>query len=737
MASENSVQPGASYVPGQLIVQFDAGVDIPGLSRILGGVGAQLAETLRPGGAGMGAITLAQLPPGLDVNVIAQALSHIPGVSFAEPNYLLSIQAVSTDPAYTSGQLWGMEGDASTPANAYGSQAAEAWTAGYTGSTKVAVGVVDTGIDYTHPDLYRNIWLNPAEIPTAFKASLNDVDGDGLITFRDLNASANAAFVTDVNGNGRIDAGDLLNDSHWENGVDEDANGYKDDLIGWDFVNNDNDPYDDNSHGTHVSGTIAATGDNVGVVGVNWSAEVVALKFLNASGSGTTANAIKALDYLTNASKAGSGIDYAATNNSWGGDAFSQAMLDAIVRGAQQQILFVAAAGNGNFLGIGQNNDKAAFYPASYSTLGQGGLTYDAVISVAAITSTGALASFSNYGMNTVDIGAPGSSIYSTTPGGYGTKSGTSMAAPHVTGAVALYSSVVNGASAAEIKQAILNSAAPTSSLLDKVLSDGRLDIGKLISMLDHTPPTTTATITDALDNVGADTGPVASGATTDDTSPQLRGAITASLAADEKMMLYRDGVQLGQATVTGLQWSYQDGNVANGAHAWQARVTDLAGNLGTASSDFSLSIQGVNVIYGKTGSDTVVGGPGDDKIFGVSAAASDVGRGAIDTLTGGTGADIFVLGDARGRFYDDGRSTNAGTSDYARITDFNATEHDHIQLAGQASAYLQHVVTLSGVTGLGIYYDTNGSGSWGSKDELIAFLPNKTSLADSDFVYV
>src|SRR5262249_18759623 len=139
---------------------------------------------------------------------------------------------VSNDPGYTGGSTWGLYGDLTTKVNNFGSQAGEAWAAGYVGSTKVAVGLVDTGVDYTHPDLYLNIWLNPGEIPAALKAAgLADTDGDGRITFRDLNNPLNAAFVADKNGNGRIDAGDLLHDSRWADGVDQDGNGYTDDLI--------------------------------------------------------------------------------------------------------------------------------------------------------------------------------------------------------------------------------------------------------------------------------------------------------------------------------------------------------------------------------------------------------------------------------------------------------------------------------------------------------------------------
>ena len=356
----------------------------------------------------------------------ASGNAAVVGAVIAEVNFMMApdatpamekveihIAVASNDPGYTGGTLWGMLGDTGAVQNAYGSQANEAWAAGFTGSTKTVVGVIDTGIDYTHPDLYLNIWLNQREIPTTLRASLSDIDTDGLITFRDLNGSANASYVIDYNGNGRIEAGDLLNDVRWENGADEDGNGYRDDLIGWDFVNNDNDPYDDNGHGTHVGGTIGGIGGNgIGVAGVNWAVQMVALKFLSASGSGSSSGAISAVNYFTDASiRATATENFVATNNSWGGGGYSQALNDAIARGAQRDILFVAAAGNST-----SNNDVTANYPSNYNTTAAAG--YDAVVAVASITSAGALSSFSSYGATTVDIAAPGSSIYSTLPGG-------------------------------------------------------------------------------------------------------------------------------------------------------------------------------------------------------------------------------------------------------------------------------------------------------------------------------
>lgn len=422
---------GEDYVDGELLIQFEEGISDYVKQNAFDKVKGILAEKILTKAMQRTAKKEGLFLVKVNKNVL-EAIANLngtAGVSFAEPNYIYTHDAVSTDPYFKNGSLWGMYGPSTSPANQYGSNAATAWAAGKTGSASVVVGIIDEGIQFAHPDLAGQIWTNPFE-------TVNNKDDDG--------------------------------------------NGYIDDIHGWDFDGNNNTIYDGGSkgnsddHGTHVSGTIGAKANNgQGVVGMNWNITIISCKFLGKRG-GTTANAVKAVDYL-NDLKTRHGMNIVASNNSWGGGGFSQALYDAVNRANTKNILFVAAAGNGGSDGVGDNNDAIVSYPSN--------MDLPNVIAVASITSTGARSSFSNYGKTTVDLGAPGQAIWSSTAYNiYESYSGTSMATPHVTGAVALYASVKPGSSAATIKNAILSSAVATASLSGKTVTGGRLDVNAALS---------------------------------------------------------------------------------------------------------------------------------------------------------------------------------------------------------------------------------------------------------------
>jgi len=371
--------------------------------------------------------------PGAGVQDVVNWASGTSGVAYVEPDFSIAPTIAPNDPTFS--QLWGLNnvGQSGGVANA-DINAPEAWNT-TTGSRTVVVAVIDTGIDFTHPDLAANAWHNPGEV-----------------------------------------AGD---------GIDNDGNGYVDDVYGWDFANNDSNPMDDNGHGTHVSGTIGAVGNNgVGVAGVNWQVSIMGLKFLSGAGSGSTSGAIAAINYVTRMRR-DFGINIVASNNSWGGGGFSTALRDAIEAGGRAGILFVAAAGNE----AGNNDGATPSYPASY--------TSESIISVAATDRTNTLASFSNYGATSVDLAAPGVSIISTTPNNtYASYSGTSMATPHVTGTIALLAAAYPQATASAIRTAILTGTTPVAGLAGKVASSGLLNVSAALQRLGNptapvTPPVT------------------------------------------------------------------------------------------------------------------------------------------------------------------------------------------------------------------------------------------------------
>lgn len=327
--------------------------------------------------------------------------------------------------------------------------APEAWEI-TTGSMKTVIAVLDSGIDYTHPDVYLNIWINESEIPASIAASLTDVDGDGVISFRDLNLPANASHVSDFNGTGYIDAGDLLNDARWENDLDDDGNGFVDDLIGWDFHDGDNDPYASLAvadHGTHISQRLAATGnDGVGWVGVMWQARLMQIRINlnNYPGNWSTENCAAGIDYAV---AEGASI----SNNSWMDNPYSQLVYDAIDRARLADHLFIAAAGN-----YSQDTDAVPFFPASYAL--------DNVISVAALTANNQLSSITNWGKNSVHLGAPSDT------------GATSKATPMVTGVAGLLRTLHPDWTYAQIRDRILSTVDPIPALAGKSVTGGRLN---------------------------------------------------------------------------------------------------------------------------------------------------------------------------------------------------------------------------------------------------------------------
>lgn len=409
-----SGEKGKGYVPGEVLVKYVSAGGLATSEEPDLGRGTTTVRRFSRFG-----VRQVRLPSGMTVREARQVFSQDPRVAYVEPNYYRHVDAMPNDTFF--GRLWGLHNTGQAVRGTAGSNDAdvdgpEAWDI-QTGDGAIVVAVLDTGLDWDHEDLAANIWANADEV---------------------------------------------------ENGADSDGNGFTDDVRGWDFVNDDNDPDDDNSgsfHGTHVAGTIGAVGDNgTGVVGVNWSVSLMPLKTLDFEGNGTVAEEILAIDYAVS-----NGAH--VINASFSGEEYSQIEYDAISDAGDAGILFVAAAGNrgdGSF-SSGWNNDGAgqAVYPASHDL--------DNIIAVAATDPDDLLADFSNYGPTSVDVAAPGVDIYSTEPGdAYQYKSGTSMATPHVSGLAALL--VADGVGFAQLKDRVLNGVDVISSLSGDVLMAGRIN---------------------------------------------------------------------------------------------------------------------------------------------------------------------------------------------------------------------------------------------------------------------
>ena len=418
-----------NFLPDRVIVKMKETASPSEIANLQAAMGVTQVTTAPQLGIQIWKISSGTVPQTIS------AYSNDSRIEYIEPDYIITLPDVQTtsgtkkenlatitpqtttpnDPDYPL--LWGLNNTGQTGGKPDADiDAPEAWNI-QTGN-HIVVGVIDSGVDYNHPDLAGNMWTN-----------LGEIAGDG---------------------------------------IDNDSNGYIDDVRGWDFAYNDNDPMDVDGHGTHVAGTIAATGNNsVGVIGVAWNkAKIMPLRFLDDSGSGATSNAILAIDYAT-----ANGVKL--TNNSWGGLFYSQALYDAIETAGEQGALFVAAAGNES-----RNTDLVPAYPASYDLPN--------IISVASTDDNDKLSYFSNYGANTVDLAAPGEGIYSTTPGGnYDTYSGTSMASPHVTGAAALIMAKDPSLTAPQVKDTLLEKTDPITDPIARLIwkpDAGRLNVGNALA---------------------------------------------------------------------------------------------------------------------------------------------------------------------------------------------------------------------------------------------------------------
>ncbi len=496
--------PTLEAVPGHLLVGFVAGTELGVQSQIREAVGAQLVRTLDGTGTQHLVVDIATE----DALAILRAL---PMVEFAEPDWIVRPLVTPNDTYYslqyglhnTGQSIRGINGipDADIDAPA-------AWDT-LTGDASFVIAVIDSGVQWSHPDLNDNIWSNPGEV-----------------------------------------AG---------NGVDDDGNGYVDDVHGWDFDGGDNNPDDGDGHGTHVAGTIAAEGNNgQGVTGVLWDAQIMPLRFIGPFG-GSTSDAILAIEYA---------VDNGATisNNSWGGGGFSTALRNAIQSAASADHLFVAAAGNS-----GQNADSSPMYPAAYDV--------DNIVSVAALDNRDGLASFSNYGPVTVDLGAPGVDIASTYSGnGYVWLSGTSMASPHVAGVAGAVRIQNPGWTYAQVRDQLLATVRPVSSIAGLTVTGGAVNMEAALAGgggdPDNTPPVVGLT-------APANGPPIAGGASlsfTGTASDAEDGALSGAIAWSSSL----DGLLGTGASI--------NATLSVGTHLVTASVTDADG--ATASDAITVTVE-------------------------------------------------------------------------------------------------------------------------------------------------
>lgn len=557
----------ADFVPGEVIVKYRANATrarralvrgiLPSVDRVdaLSLIGGECVRF-----------------SGMTTEQAIAALSADPAVEYAQPNHLFHVDVVPNDPSFTS--LWAMKNTGQGGAFAGDDiDATLAWDL-TTGDPEMKIGVIDSGVDYTHPDLAANIWTNPGEIPDNFE--------------------------------------------------DDDLNGYVDDVHGFDFVNGDGDPMDDYFHGTHVAGTIGAVGDNgIGVAGVCWRCKIVPIKFINSTGAGTESAAIAALQYALT-------VGVRLTNNSWGGMSGGQALLDAIDACGAAGQLFVNSAGNTRW-----NLDGVPTYPQCYPS--------PYILTVASTDGRDLMSTFSCWGPTQVDLGAPGSLIYSCRPANtYGNLDGTSMASPHVTGVAALAWSLFPHASPQTMRALILSAVDTIPSMTGKVWSNGRLNAYRTLLRGDGTAPSAAtglmAEITSGTSlrlrwNAPGDDGQAGTASSYD---LRVSGAPLDSAN-------FADATALPTAAPHAASFAetLSVGGLTPGATYWFAmRATDDFDNVGPLSSPFSVTVSAPS-----TG---VAAGAAAFALRVVSANPSPAGAAFALTLPQGVETDVAVY-DVRG----------------------------------------------------------------------------------------
>lgn len=538
------------------------------------------------------------------------ALQRHTEVRYAEPNYLLYATDAPNDSSY--GQLWAMKNTGQGVAGVIGTPGADtrveaAWAL-TTGNSSVVVGVVDTGVDYTHSDLAANVWSNPGGI-------------------------------------GGCAAG-----TH-----------------GFNAITGTCDPMDDHDHGSHVSGTIGAVGNNsLGVAGVNWTTSIMGLKFLSARGSGTTADAIEAIHFAVQAKIAG--INVRVLNNSWGGGGFSQALLDEINLAGANDILFVVAAGNSS-----ANLELTPSYPCSYNS--------SAIICVAATDQADNLAGFSNYGSTSADLGAPGTNILSTVRGGgYAYYQGTSMATPHVSGAAAL---ILSGSwtttpTVSVLRAAILNNVDQLPSLAGKTATGGRLNVcGAVPGCRTNIDPTVPGT-------------PVLSGSAGNAIVHLTWTAPSNGGSAITNYRVYRGAASGGETLLAtlGSVTSYDDSAVTNGStYYYQVTAVNSLGE-GARSNEAAATPQAAAV---PTAPQSLTAKPANGK--GISLSWQAPASSGSSPITGyrvyrstSTNTETFLVAVGNVKTYKD-TSTKRGVTYYYKVAAVNAAGESPLSSEAGATA--------------------------------------------------